>query len=168
MHRQLRTKLTLMLVGCMAFFLAGCEVDPPIAPNVRLPVGGQNEMLGPQDLGESVEAIVFWTSSCEPAKLELAEAKTFQQNVSAKNLGVLAVLLEDTWSIEDSSYFNSNFPLFHAVYDRDGLMAKIYDVKNSPTTLILDANGRARNRWMGYHGKWKLSDFAGTQLTRLP
>jgi thiol-disulfide isomerase/thioredoxin len=139
-------------------------------PAVQLPLleGGATWDLGAQK-GQAV-LLHFWATWCEPCREELPALAQRAQKDAERGLRVLAVDYREPEATVRRFFQNtpglSPQALTLAV-DRDGSVAKAFDVRVFPSTVAIDRQGRARFvvmgavDWMGAEGQALADEILG-------
>ncbi len=83
----------------------------------------------------------FWASWCGPCKKSFPWMNAMQEKFGAQGLSIIAINL-DTKS-DDSEIFLSKIPAnFLIGFDSQGVLAKQYQVKAMPSSILIDRDGK--------------------------
>ncbi len=85
----------------------------------------------------------FWATWCEPCKQEMPSLDVLADWQGADRLRVVAVDVRESSGRAERFMADRNLHL-HVLQDPDALIAKRFGVSLYPTTVLIDAKGRAR------------------------
>ncbi len=155
-QRLLLVFTTLALNFVLVFYVwadiwkkAGIEkIGPSEAPRFVLEdVGGREFSL--EDLKGRVVVLNFWATWCPPCKEEMASLS--ELNLRLKDSGVTVVAVNDfeprQTVVDFAKRHNYSFTI---LVDEKGVVSERYRVVVLPTTFIIDREGRAVARVIGY------------------
>ena len=104
------------------------------------------------DLAEyrgKVIVIDFWASWCVPCRRSFPWLDEMQTRYADEGLIVIGVNEDDV--AEDAEAFLRSFPVgFRIVADRDGELARRFDLLAMPSTYVIDRNGEIAARHLGF------------------
>ncbi len=86
--------------------------------------------------------IHFWATWCPTCKVEASNIERISQNFQVLSIAV------DSKNVQD--YLNANGLTFKTVHDRDGQIAKYFNISVFPTTIIYDNNQEMVVSEVGY------------------
>jgi peroxiredoxin len=112
------------------------------APDFRLTrLDGEDLRLS--DLRGKVVIVNFWASWCAPCREEMPEFVRLYDEKRGQGLEIVAVDLQEAEGpVRDFvDLFGMTFPI---LFDRSGEVARTYNVRGLPVTLILDREGVVR------------------------
>jgi peroxiredoxin len=124
------------------------EVDFP-APGFSLEIVGGRNIVNLSDYKGKVVLLNFWASWCFPCREEMPSMQELYQIFKDREFEILAVNL-DKFGEEKVLSFVSNYGLtFPILLDKELKTAQIYEVRNIPTTYIIDKNGIIKEKIIG-------------------
>lgn len=144
----MRIMAAIVIIGLLAVgYLSWSKRDP--APNVVF-TNLKGERISSQDLRGQVYMVNFWATSCTTCVAEMPHlVKTYNQ-YKGQGMEFFAVAM---------SYDPPNYVLnfaetrqlpFHVAIDASGEIAQAFgDVKLTPTTFVIDKQGRIVKRYVG-------------------
>lgn len=150
--------------GALLLTLAGCasaptgpdlvEMQAP-APRFRAPLLDRSATFDLEEAIGSWEAVVlsFGASWCQPCLFEWPVLKRVESEYRDRGLLVVFVMLDqDPDRLEElRRFFDERLPIdFPIVFDRHGELARRYRVDRLPQLYLIDADGRAVWREVGY------------------
>ena len=111
-----------------------------------------------KDYHGKVILVNFWATWCAPCVAEMPTFEELKQAIDDDDFVIVAVnMAENPQKISD---FLNRLPTslsYHLVYDRQGELFKIMNIKGLPTTLILDRQGRLAANFLG-EKNWMQAD----------
>jgi thiol-disulfide isomerase/thioredoxin len=127
-----------------------------LAPNFQL-VLDDGRQLSLRDLEGQPVLINFWASWCGPCRMEMPDLVELQEENA--ELVVLAVnVMENQDAIQSFvEEFQMSMPV---VVDTEGDLRQLYGVRNMPTSIFIDREGRISTVWAGFLTPDKLEEFA--------
>jgi thiol-disulfide isomerase/thioredoxin len=90
----------------------------------------------------------FWASWCEPCRAEMPLLQSLPDLLGEDRLVVLAINFKET-PRRVLSFVQSTSLSLPVLFDPQGDIARAWDVRVFPTTLLIDRQGRARQRVRG-------------------
>lgn len=95
-------------------------------------------------LGKDVVLLDFWSTFCEPCKVEFPHLQALYDENKAKGLLVVGVAMDGPETIADVHAFVRRFQVgFPVVTDADSRIASLYDpTKSMPLTVLIERTGR--------------------------
>jgi len=124
------------------------EVGYP-APGFTLEMVGGGNVVNLSDYKGKVVLLNFWASWCFPCRKEMPSMQELYQIFKDRNFEILAVNL-DKFGKEKVLSFVSNYGLtFPILLDEDMKTALSYEVRNIPTSYIIDKEGIIKEKIIG-------------------
>lgn len=115
--------------------------------------------IRPKDLEGKVVVLNFWFIACVPCLQEIPELnKIALSYANNPNIVFIAVALDEKDDLQ--KFIKDNPFAYHVVDDGKEIAAK-YEIKNYPTSIIIDKEGKVKLHTMGY-GPYTLADFKKT------
>lgn len=117
------------------------------APEFSLPaLDGRQVSLS--DLRGQAVLVNFWATWCPPCRAEMPEIQAAYQNHRGQNLTVLAInQAEDDQPVSQfAQQLHLTFPI---LLDRDGTIARQYQVQGLPASFFVDRDGVIRAASLG-------------------
>ncbi len=146
------------MLGAAALIVAGCSVDAADRPEkeligkpapdfkLELLAGGEVELSKLK--GKNIVLLDFWATWCGPCRRVMPTLVEVSKDYKDKGVRYLAVnLREDSKKI--SSYLKSAGLDIEVPLDKDGSIAKKYNVRGIPTMAIVDKQGIVREVHVG-------------------
>lgn len=133
-------------VGLTAYFsLNSANPAPPVTF-----VGIKGEQITPASLQGKVVMVNFWATSCTTCVKEMPQMVDTYNKYKAQGLELIAVAMDyDRPDYVLNFAENRQLP-FKVALDVKGEAAKAYgDVKMTPTTFVIDKQGRIIKRYVG-------------------
>ncbi|WMW80166.1 TlpA disulfide reductase family protein [Undibacterium cyanobacteriorum] len=139
--------LLLALIAAATWMWSGSQrVAAPSVEYTNL----KGEKLGTQSLRGKVYLVNFWATSCSTCIAEMPEMIRTYEKYRAKGFDFVAVAM----SYDPPNYvlnFTETRALpFHVALDVEGKLANAFgDIKLTPTTFLIDKQGRIVKRYIG-------------------
>lgn len=96
-----------------------------------------------------VLVVDFWASWCVPCRRSFPWLNAMQAKYESDGLVVLAVNEDSDW--QEAARFLADYPAeFRVLHDRDGSIAKKFDLQAMPSTFVFDRNGELAHRHFGF------------------
>ncbi|MBS0470378.1 MAG: TlpA family protein disulfide reductase [Proteobacteria bacterium] len=92
----------------------------------------------------------FWASWCTPCRESFPWMSDIQRNYGSDGLVVIAVNVDRDRESADE-FLQSFSPAFKVVYDPSGTIAKQYELKDMPTSVLIGRDGRVRFVHNGFY-----------------
>lgn len=129
----------------------GFDVTPwpaarAVPPLQALDLNGKQWRLS--DLRERAVLINFWATWCEPCRAEMPTLQQLAEFYGNDKLVVLAVNFQESIR-KINSYVQSTGLSLPVLLDPKGAIARQWGANVFPTTILIDAAGRARQRVRG-------------------
>jgi peroxiredoxin len=167
-HKRKKVKLLLPLLAIVFSFsfLLSCSSgdDPPegsskssqckpevgyMAPGFTLEMMKERRVVNLSDYKGKVVLLNFWASWCFPCREEMPSMQELYQIFKDRDFEILAVNL-DKFGEEKVFSFVSNYGLtFPILLDKELKTALSYEVRNIPTTYVIDKNGIIKEKIIG-------------------
>jgi peroxiredoxin len=143
MERMLR----FMLCGLMAFAMSGCGHQT--APNVSFSdIKGNKISL--QDLRGKVVIVNFWATWCTTCVGEMPDMVKTYEKYHAQGLEYVAIAMSSDAPNYVVNFAETRKLPFQVALDVDGKLADSFgDVKMTPTTFVIDKQGRIVKKYVG-------------------
>jgi cytochrome c biogenesis protein CcmG/thiol:disulfide interchange protein DsbE len=154
------------IIVVVAILLNGCRPAAPEAgsgaaaspaPDFTLKqFGGQQIALA--DLRGRPVVLNFWASWCVPCREEMPLFEQEWRAAGNQGPAFVGVAMEDD---EQSltSFLRAYDVTYPAGLDFDGRIARAYEVKGLPTTIIISPEGKVLHRWQGPIDRERLDTF---------
>jgi thiol-disulfide isomerase/thioredoxin len=146
---RLRSPCTISGILLLCLFAAALWLPP------RAVVADERAQL--LDLDEyrgKVIVIDFWASWCVPCRRSFPWLDEMQSRYADDGLVVIGVNEDDV--AEDAEAFLRSFPVgFRILADRDGELARRFDLLAMPSTYVIDRNGEVAVRHLGFRSSLK-------------
>ena len=83
----------------------------------------------------------FWASWCVPCRKSFPWMNQLREKYSADDLVIIAVNL-DKKKVLANEFLKENPAAFNIIYDAKGIIAKKFQIKGMPSSVIFDRNGK--------------------------
>jgi thiol-disulfide isomerase/thioredoxin len=103
------------------------------------------------DYRGSIVYLDFWASWCGPCKLSFPFMQRLQSKYADEGLKVIAVNLDRKRTLADKFLREIDGELPQIFWDPKGEWAEHYDVKDMPTSVLIDRSGQVRFIHEGFH-----------------
>lgn len=134
--------LPLLLSAC----LSGGASDLPDLPFTQLD-GSQHRT---SDFKGKVTVLNFWATSCTTCVKEMPQIVATHQRFQAQGLETLAVAMSYDPPAYVMQFAQTRQLPFRVAIDHDGSLAKAFgDVQLTPTTLVINREGKVVKRYVG-------------------
>ena len=106
------------------------------------------------DYRGKVVVVDFWASWCVPCRRSFPWLNEMQSKYADDGLVVIGVNVDS--NADDARAFLAEFPVdFRIVEDREGELARSFDVIAMPSSYVIDRNGEIVERHLGFKVKKK-------------
>lgn len=99
----------------------------------------------------------FWASWCIPCRKSFPWMNQLRQKYSKDDLVIIAVNLDKKKSLANE-FLSENPASFSIIYDQKGLLAKQFQIKGMPSSVIFDRNGKPKKAHTGFFVK-KINEY---------
>ena len=152
----LAAPLLLALVLAASLERASAETGPPLVGafegNFRLldqPVPAPTESVETADGGQArtgdfagqVVLLNFWATWCAPCVREMPSLDRLQAALGGQGLVVMAVSEDRTFAQIEDFYAEQRLLNLDAYLDKRGALARAFEVRGMPTTVVIDRDG---------------------------
>jgi cytochrome c biogenesis protein CcmG, thiol:disulfide interchange protein DsbE len=106
----------------------------------------------------------FWATWCPPCRAELPEMNKLAEKITTEKdaeLSFLAVCVSDEEKSRAAFMKKNNFTFTGGV-DKDGSVARKYEVQGIPTSILISADGKIEKIQVGAMSASQLADFVST------
>jgi peroxiredoxin len=128
---------------------SGAAVTPSAgAPDFTLPsIGGPNLRL--QEQRGRVVMVNFWATWCGPCRVEMPHLTRLYEKYRGSGFVVLAVNIDEDprKAASLATQLGMRFPV---LLDTDKKVSRLYDLRDMPSTVLIDRDGRVRYVHRGY------------------
>jgi len=156
-------------VGALLLVLGACSVIPmnlggassgvsgrsmvvkigELAPEINLPAMAGDQIVLSQFVGQPV-LVNFWARWCDPCRAEFPLLVRKYKQYQDQGLVIIGVNTGDDNPDEGLRAFIQNtLVTFPIVRDRDGQIARMYNIKGLPTSIFIDRKGIVRDIVVG-------------------
>jgi peroxiredoxin len=152
-----------MLLALAVLFYQSLSARQP-APDVTY-MNLKGEKISAQSLRGKVVIVNFWATSCSICVAEMPEMVTTYKKYHQQGLEFVAVAMHfDPPNLVLDFAETRQLP-FHVALDLEGELAQSFgDVKLTPTTFIIDKQGRIIKRYVGKPSFEELHKLLGKEL----
>lgn len=155
----MKTKLVIsVLIGIAILALVVLNANKQVEQNISTGVtvgkkapeftlntlDGQAKTIGKQ---RTVTVINFWATWCPPCREEMPELNQFYQG-HKQDIDFYAINIQES-PAKVNDYIHTNQLVFPVLLDRDGGIAKIFQINAIPTTVVIDKHGIIQYRKAG-------------------
>jgi cytochrome c biogenesis protein CcmG, thiol:disulfide interchange protein DsbE len=96
-----------------------------------------------------VVVIDFWASWCKPCRQSIPWLNQMRARYGESGLVIVGVNVDAVHS--DAERFLRDVPIeFELVFDPQGALARRYEIKGMPTSVVVDRNGNIVQRFLGF------------------
>jgi peroxiredoxin len=137
-----------MLIALAVLFYLSLSA-PQVAPNVTY-LNLKGEKITAQTLRGKVVIVNFWATSCSICVAEMPEMVATYNKYHEQGLEFIAVAMNYDPPNLVLNYAETRQLPFHVALDLQGKLAQAFgDVKGTPTTFVIDKQGRILQRYVG-------------------
>lgn len=140
----------MITLGLIVSTAAGAAGDGEAAPSFSArPLGG-GEALRLEEFRGRVVYLDFWASWCAPCRQSLPWIERLRRDLRPLGLEVLGVNVDE--SAADARRFLKRYPVsFPVIGDAQGAIAALYDVRDMPSSFLIDRKGVVRHVHRGFN-----------------
>ncbi len=91
----------------------------------------------------------FWASWCTPCRLSFPWMNDLQNTLGERGFVVIAVNVDHDRELADD-FLQTNDAQFKIVYDPEGNIARKYDFRDMPTSILIGRDGKIRSVHNGF------------------
>lgn len=135
----------------------------PVAANGKGEGAGADEQLNLADLKGHPVILDFWASWCGPCAIEAPVLDRLARRYQSKGLVVLGVNSSDTPSVM-KAYASQKGLSYSMLADSAGNVSESYGVRNLPSLVILDKEGKVMAYLVGVVDEASLNEIVGAAL----
>ena len=162
--KNLQKQLAMFLVSALLLALSACAQQA--APAIDF-TNIKGEKITVRQLQGKVYMINFWATTCTTCVHEMPKMVETYEKFHAQGLEFIAVAM----SYDSPDYvlnFSEKFALpFNVVLDLDGKIAQTFgEIKLTPTTLLVDKQGKIVRRYVGEPNFEELHRTLGAELAK--
>jgi thiol-disulfide isomerase/thioredoxin len=130
-------------------------------PDIEIELFGEEETLSIGELRGSVILLDFWATWCSPCKDELPQLQKLHEAEHERGLAAVAVNVQEPVQLAMPYVRALGLTMPIGKYNED--LDRVFKVTRLPSLIVIDQQGRARDRWDGY--EWGV-DRAVAELVR--
>jgi len=157
-RRMLVILLGIILVAAGVWYVGFSATNPKLQPTAdlgarvgkKMPTFTLDSLQGTQvTIGQpgKITVINFWATWCPPCLEEMPELEEFAKKNKQK-IDFYAVNLQES-NGKVSDFMNKHKYTMPVLLDKDGVVAKQFQIAAIPTTIIVDKNGLIKHRQSG-------------------
>lgn len=129
---------------------AAVEAGAPAPAFTGAPLAGGGEPLQLESLRGKVVYLDFWASWCGPCRLSLPWMESLRREFAPAGFEVVAVNVDERPA--DGAAFLKRFAVTYPVVgDGKGAVATLYDVREMPSSYLIDRAGTVRKVHRGFN-----------------
>jgi cytochrome c biogenesis protein CcmG/thiol:disulfide interchange protein DsbE len=110
------------------------------------------------DLRGRTLVLNFWASWCVPCREEMPMLEQLSRSERDNGVTVLGVAIEDD-ELSLTSFLQAFNVTYPAGLDSDNSVARAFEVKGLPTTIVISPTGQIVRRWQGPIDRQRLDSF---------
>lgn len=154
-----------LLAILAALFLTMGTSGRQAAPNLTY-VNLKGEKITAESLRGKVYMVNFWATSCSTCVAEMPEMIRTFEKFHGKGLEYMAVAMRYDPPNYVINFAETRALPFHVALDVEGKLAEAFgDVKLTPTTFLVDKQGRIIKRYVGKPSFDELEEIIGKELS---
>ena len=128
--------------------LSACSQAPMAPQSTFVLLDGQT--ISTQDLKGHVTLVNFWATTCTSCVAEMPELSSTYKRFAAQGFETIAVAMSYDRPAYVARFAQTRQLPFKVAFDQSGVIAKSWDdVRLTPTSFLLDAEGRIVKRYVG-------------------
>lgn len=158
MLKVIKIWLIVMILGVI--LTAGCTKSPLELKSLDGSTISLNDLRGQPVL------LNFWATWCPPCRSEMPHIQELYEDPEwqARDLVILAVDIQESEATA-REFMTSNGYSFTVLLDTKGEVARSYNVRGIPTTVIIDKDGIIRNERVGaFTSKAQIEQFISNSI----
>lgn len=133
-----------LVLGAALFLLT----QKPVAPQANFTLLG-GEQVSLNSLRGKVVLVNFWATSCPGCIHEMPDLVKTYRKYQARGLDLVAVAMSYDPPDYVRRFSQDNALPFKVALDKDGTAAQAFDARVTPTTFVIDKEGRMIQRIVG-------------------
>ena len=148
-------KITIEIVLILiVYFAVKTFMQRNLVEGVAPPLQGTSlsgQVINLQSLNGQPVLVHFWATWCPICKLEEDSI-----NAISKDHTIITIAMSSGSEAQVKAYMDEKGLSFPVVLDEDGAIASRFGVRGTPTSFVVDADGRIRFSEVGYTTGWGL------------
>jgi peroxiredoxin len=163
LNRKLKW-FTALTGGAIAILVGHLLLARPQVPNATFTLISGQKISTTSDLAGHVFLVNFWDTNCSSCITEMPELKNTYKRFHGAGLEFVSVAMSYTRKDYAMNYARTRELPFMLTLDDGSLAHAFGDVQLTPTTLVVDKNGRILKRYVGPPDFAQLDDIVGQAL----
>lgn len=162
-RRILKRSLWAILLVIIALSLWSWQTKRPSAPAVTLTTL-KGHSLKLENLKGKVVLVNFWATYCPSCIEEMPQLKALYERYHQANFTVLAIAVQGDTLAYIRNFVAQNHLPFTIAFDARGNIARAFgDILLTPTSFLIDKQGRIAQRYIGKLNVEKIAHFIETE-----